>query len=205
MENNLKQKNKAFTLVETLVSISIFTTSILALLAILSGGIANTGYAKKKIIASYLAQEGIEYMRNMRDTFALYNAGGAQIGWEAFNTKVSGGIYPSGNSVCTQGGGNSSSNGCYFDNQNLNYSNNSQPMAGIDVIACGVSCSELKYYNVTGEYDYSFSGANSGYTRKIRVMQVNANESKIFSTVSWVQGSGTHSITLSESLFNWIE
>ena len=35
------QKWGGFTLVETLVSISIFTTSILALLAILSGGIGN--------------------------------------------------------------------------------------------------------------------------------------------------------------------
>ena len=75
MKKFFQQKNKGlacrsmaegFTLVETLVAISIFTMSILALLVILTQGIANTNYAKHKITASYLAQEGIEYARNVR-------------------------------------------------------------------------------------------------------------------------------------------
>ena len=86
MSKFLKQKNNGFTLVETLVAISIFSMSILGLLSILSGGISNTGYAKQKIIAGYLAQEGIEYVRNMRDTSMLYNAIDPQHGWDAFKT-----------------------------------------------------------------------------------------------------------------------
>ena len=54
---------RGFTLVEMLVAVSIFTASILALLGILAQGISNTGYAKRKMIASYLAQEGVEYMK----------------------------------------------------------------------------------------------------------------------------------------------
>lgn len=67
-----KQRNGAFTLVETLVAISIFTVSILGLMLVLASGISNINYAKNKITASYLAQEGIEYVRNMRDTDGLY-------------------------------------------------------------------------------------------------------------------------------------
>jgi Tfp pilus assembly protein PilV len=81
-----KQKNNGFTLVETLVAVSIFTMSILGLLIVLSGGISDTSYAKKKIIASYLAQEGIEYARNMRDTAVLYNATSPQGGWNNFKS-----------------------------------------------------------------------------------------------------------------------
>lgn len=66
------QKNTGFTIIETLVAISIFTTSILVLLAVLTQGISNTSYAKKKIIAGYLAQEGIECIRNTRDNYILY-------------------------------------------------------------------------------------------------------------------------------------
>ncbi|MFA6524292.1 MAG: prepilin-type N-terminal cleavage/methylation domain-containing protein [Candidatus Paceibacterota bacterium] len=79
----LTQKNKGFTLVETLVAISIFTVSVLALMVILGQGISDTGYAKKKMTATYLAQEGIEYMRNMRDTFSI-----SGLGWDEFKNKL---------------------------------------------------------------------------------------------------------------------
>lgn len=84
MKKFFRQKNKGFTLVETLVSISIFTMSILGLLVILSGSINDTGYAKKKMVASYLAQEGIEYVRNLRDNAVLYDATSPQAGWDSF-------------------------------------------------------------------------------------------------------------------------
>ena len=184
-------KGGGFTLVETLVAISIFTLSILALLSVLTQGIVNTNYAKSKIIASYLAQEGIEYIRNMRDTFVLYDPTSSQTGWNAFNTKLV-------NASCT------AANGCYFDDQNLNYTNNAQPMAGIAVTACGASCPQLLYNGSTGKYGYA-SGSNSGFIRKTRITQVSANEVKISSTVYWTQGSGSYNIVFSESLFNWIE
>lgn len=63
---------RGFTLVETLVAVSIFTVSILGLLSVLSQGISDTGYAKKKVAAGYLAQEGIECIRNTRDNYFLY-------------------------------------------------------------------------------------------------------------------------------------
>jgi len=87
------QRSGGFTLVETLVAIAIFTTSILALMSVLASGISNTNYAKKKITAAYLAQEGIEYVRNMRDTDILLK--GSTDGWNSFMTKSAGGIsYP---------------------------------------------------------------------------------------------------------------
>jgi Tfp pilus assembly protein PilV len=72
MSKFLKQKNMGFTLVETLVSISIFSMAILGLLSILASGITNTTYAKQKMAADYLAQEGIECIRNTRDNYVLY-------------------------------------------------------------------------------------------------------------------------------------
>jgi hypothetical protein len=66
------------------------------------------------------------------------------------------------------------------------------------------SLSTLLYDNATGKYNY-VSGSDSGFTRKIRITQISANETKIFSTVSWRQGSGTYTMNFSENLFNWIE
>src|SRR3989338_3805622 len=126
----LKSKNEGYTLVETLVAVSIFSVSILGLLVALSQGLADTGYAKKKIAAAYLAQEGIEYIRNMRDTFVIYDAVGPQEGWTAFKAYIA---------VCEN------ESGCYFDDSNLVYTNPNKPMTEIEVIACVDTCPELLF------------------------------------------------------------
>jgi Tfp pilus assembly protein PilV len=184
-----KQKNKGFTLVETLIAISIFTTSVLTLIVMLSQGIADTSYAKKKIIAGYLAQEGIEYVRNMRDTFVLYSATG-QAGWTAFNNKLNG-------ASCASG------NGCYFDDAGI-FSGAAMPITQTLFTACGASCPLLLYDSSTGKYNYIL-GMGSGFIRKIQINLISGAETKISSTVFWNQGSGTYNITLSENLLNWTE
>ncbi len=85
MRKLFKQKNRGFTLVETLVAISIFTIGILSLMSVLASGIANTNYAKEKMAASYLAQQGIEYVRNMRDNYVLYTSS-TGLSWNTFLT-----------------------------------------------------------------------------------------------------------------------
>jgi prepilin-type N-terminal cleavage/methylation domain-containing protein len=82
----LKQKNKGFTLVETLISISIFSVSIVSLMSILGSGLSNTGYAKQKMTAGYLAQEGIEILRNKRDNYVLYPA--SSLTWTDFESLI---------------------------------------------------------------------------------------------------------------------
>lgn len=191
---NRKKLVSGFTLMETLVAISIFTMSILGLLSILSQGISNTGYAKQKIIAGYLAQEGIEYIRNMRDTYVLYDTVDANNGWNLFNTKL---VSASCNTL----------NGCYFDDGNTDYTNHSQSIwiSKLSINACGSSCPTLLYNATTGKYNYDISGTNSGFSRMISVTPIPPDEMKISSTVSWKQGSGTYNITFSESLFNWVQ
>lgn len=191
MNIKIQQKNKGFTLVETLIAISIFTVSILSLLVVLSQGVASTNYAKQKIIASYLAQEGIEYMRNLRDTYVLFDATSPQTGWDSFNTKLT-------NANCDQAAG------CYFDSSNVDYANNAQPMTNITLTPCsGGTCPNILFDDTNGKYGY-VSGNTSGFIRQINVTQV-ADQTKVYSKVYWVQGSGTYSIVLSESLFNWVE
>lgn len=86
--------NKGFTLLETLVAVAIFTVSILALLSILSSGISSTNYAKRKIAATYLAQQGVEYIRNQRDNYIISNQDDPQVGWNDFTDAAAGYTYP---------------------------------------------------------------------------------------------------------------
>ncbi len=204
--NFLKQKNKknnghktlslskGLTLIETMIAISVFTLSVLALLVSLGGSISNTNAVQRKMIATYLAQEGVEYMRNMRDTYVLYDAGGAQTGWDSFNNNLV-------DSSDCQG-----ANGCFFDADNLNYNNPTQPMLDINPTACSSStCANgaLSYNSTTGKY--GFSGSSSGFSRSIVLTEPSANETKVSSTVFWTQASVLERVSFSESFYNWIE
>jgi len=86
-QNFTKKISGGFTLVETLIAIAIFSVSIVALMSVLAQGISDTGYARKKTVAGYLAQEGIEYIRNMRDSYVLYNKQTSKT-WTQFETKL---------------------------------------------------------------------------------------------------------------------
>lgn len=63
----MKNSNKAFTLIETIVAISILSVAILGCYMIFSDIYNQSGGAANGMIASYLAQEGIEIVRNIRD------------------------------------------------------------------------------------------------------------------------------------------
>ena len=197
--NKFNKSRRGFSLVETLVAISIFTISILTMIVLLGKGISDTNFAKKKIVAGYLAQEGIEYMRNMRDTYMLYTTP-SQTGWNNFNTKVAGNVYPLGTTVCA------TTHGCYFNDSPINYTDNSMPIVETLFPTCPADlCPEgaLSYNSTTGKY--GFTGTASGFTRKIKITPLNANEVKVVSTVYFNSGSNSHNVALSEYLFNWIE
>lgn len=71
MKDHLPKKKTrfslGFTLIETLVAISILLLSISAPLSIAARSIATAGFSRDQIIAFYLAQDAIEYIRNQRD------------------------------------------------------------------------------------------------------------------------------------------
>lgn len=187
-----RKHNKGFTLTETLVAASIFTLSVLALFSNISKGISDTNLVKSRIIGAYLAQEGIEYMRNLRDTYVLYDAGGASAGWTTFNSRLTGGS-------CT------GVNGCYFDDQNVNYADISQPLIDMTLNACGASCPVLLYNASSGKYNYVSGGSSTVFRRKVTVSQPNDTETIITVNVSWTYKSITENVTFSEKLYKWVE
>ncbi len=62
-----KQIRLGFTLIETLVAISVLLLSLAGPLAIASNALQSAHYARDEVTAYYLAQEGIEYVRAIRD------------------------------------------------------------------------------------------------------------------------------------------
>src|SRR3989338_11323733 len=58
---------RGFTIVESLVAIAVFTVGISAAIFVIQQSFTVGSRVKNKIIAAYLAQEGIEVIRNIRD------------------------------------------------------------------------------------------------------------------------------------------
>lgn len=182
-----KKRQSGFTLVETLVAISIFTLSVLALMVALGGGLKSASFAQSKVTASYLAQEGIELMRNMRDTFVLYDGG--QNGWSDFLTHVS----------------DCQNKGCVFHTEELVYGDTNRPITHITLDDCQASlCPPLYYHTDSGTYDYNAGAGDavlSSYRRNIRISIINPHEARINSFVFW--GDQNNSVSFTENIFDW--
>ena len=64
-------KTKAFTLIETMVAVTILTLAIAGPLMTANSAIVAAEISRDQLSASYLGQEGIEYVRSVRDNAYL--------------------------------------------------------------------------------------------------------------------------------------
>src|SRR3989344_6507538 len=68
-------KNKGFTIIESLIAISILVMAVIGATGAVQTGISSYIFSKDQIIAFYLAQEGFEQIRNIRDENGLKSQG----------------------------------------------------------------------------------------------------------------------------------
>jgi type II secretory pathway pseudopilin PulG len=72
LQFNKKTNDKTgLTLVETLVAISILTIAVIGPLGIIAQALHTSYYTRDQMTAHYLAQEAIEYVRNLRDNKSI--------------------------------------------------------------------------------------------------------------------------------------
>jgi prepilin-type N-terminal cleavage/methylation domain-containing protein len=69
--NKTLKRNRGFTLVETLVAISILLIAVVGPISLIGDALHKLYYAKDQMIAINLAQEGIEVVRQVRDSNML--------------------------------------------------------------------------------------------------------------------------------------
>lgn len=72
---------RAETIVEVIVALVVITIGATAATSLILSSLRATNYNKNSLVALNLAQEGIEYMRNTRDTNWLRFSGNQQVCW----------------------------------------------------------------------------------------------------------------------------
>lgn len=198
-----KQKNKGFTILETLVAITIILIAITGPLDIIAHSLKASYYSRDEVTAFYLAQEAIEYARNLRDNNALDP-----------NTKVDdwlNGVVPD---QCLNDVGHPNERKCMLvQDAGGNY----KPFT-----PCGSTCDVMKKLindDDTGAYGVTDSAnlEDTNFTREVYFTKVldgsvdsrdplgqTRNEVIMTVNIYWSNNFGSdNKFTLSTRLFNW--
>ena len=190
-KNTMPKLVSGFTLVETLMAISILSLSIVGTFTAVQNGLQNSSTAKDQTVAFYLAQEAMEDVKNIRDNNALYTIGGA--------TPIHGWLYgvaEGPDDPCRLG------QICLIDALGSQDENAHVKM----VRSCGVdfgSCELLRQDPLTGLFGYDQSWPESIFRREIQITPIVADrEVKVTIKMSWDTRWGERNFQVSETLFN---
>lgn len=175
---------RGFTLVETMVAITILTLAVAGPLFTASRAIVAARAASNQLTASYLAQEGVEYVRMLRDNnyLSAYQddpTTASTTGWANFKNELSsaGCQHPA---ICA------------FD----------PAVPGLSSCPSGM-CAPL-YLAPTHVYTQQSSGNTPTiFTRTIQATAVTTSEEKIVSTVMWNFHDVSYTITTTDHLTPW--
>ena len=213
MKKNSSQSG--FSLVETLVSITILLLVIGGPLAITSNSVKSTNFSNEQVIAFFLAQEGIEFVQKHRDDLFLdyYSLGGVNP-WPSFLSTT---LATNPLRLCYIALGAdplTTTGGCGLSQRNGNIGNyyskfeNSYGLPE-NTINCATGDCRLRLNPTVGvrsKYTHNISFPLTPYTRRITIQIINANEIKVTSTVKWRSGSirAEQKVSAETHLFNTI-
>jgi prepilin-type N-terminal cleavage/methylation domain-containing protein len=175
---------KGFTLLETLVAITILVTVITGPLALAVYSISASLISQNQITAFYLSQEAVEFIKNVRDSNILH-----------------GNSWLNGLENCI-----GEINGCYIDIPHYYDSSTLFPPTNI-IQPCSGTCPKIQYDE--GGYYYNYqSGEETIFTRTVKITKINIgggeNEARIDVIIQWPEKfGGTKSFTLQQYIFNW--
>lgn len=182
-------RRRAFTLIETLVAVSILSIAVVAPMSLVAQSIATSFYARDQVTAFFLAQEGIEAVRNIRDNNILLTAFGTP-------TDLMTGI-PTNNTPFV------------IDARNNTITNCSGACPQIKI-----TTSSSLFGHGTAPYNMAEPGwTPTRFTRYVRVQYAknpdtsdNLDEIVVTVIVTWRSGSlPQRTFTLSENLYRWID
>ncbi len=194
-----------FTLIETLVAVSIIAIAVTGPLFTASRALVAAQTARDQLIASHLAQEGIEYVRVMRDDEYIkwYRNNVANVSTVAWNGFITGND-PASITNCR-------GQLCSLDttkpmgaslvendtSKSLDFCTGAAPLG---------NCAPLYPSAANNTYSWNINANYKGtlFTRTIKAVDgVSLNDEKIISTVSWSFHGTPYTVTVTDHLTPW--
>lgn len=172
-----------FTVIESLVAVSILVLAVIGTTSAIQSGISSYILSKNQVTAFYLAQEGFEHIRNLRDENILRGRD-----WLT-------GVAEDSSDPCYSGGGVTKA--CIVN-----------PIVGAAPIECDGgpgSCPRLRLDETLGFYGYDLSWPETIFRREIVIRRVNGNdhEVSVTVTVNWSKGMINRQFKATNNLFDW--
>ncbi|MDB5259754.1 MAG: seg [Candidatus Taylorbacteria bacterium] len=185
MNNASVSRSSGFTIIETLVAITILMIAIVGPLTVAHKGLTAAVYARDQMIASYLAQDAIEYVKNARDSNKL-----ASRSW----------LYGfDGNSAAANPADCIHGSQCTVDT-----TINSVDDAVLSCSGTGPECIPQLFLSDEKGYSHDGAGLATQFNRHI-IMTPDPNrasEVKLTAVVSWQNGIVDNDVTLTSELFD---
>ncbi len=143
-QKQVKKDSRAFTLVEAIVAIGIMMLVIAGATPVVLRALSATDDLQSRMIANFLAQEGLEMVRSQRDSNGIKELSGTDT---AFDDGFAAACF--------------TNTGCYVEFDTMNWNQ------------CDVAdgCSKIKY-GADGTYDYA-GGTATPFTRTITITRAN--------------------------------
>jgi len=195
---------KAFTIVETLVAISILLIALTGPLTIISQSLHSSYFSRDQVTASYLAQEAIEYIRNRRDTNALVTGNDYTHWLDGIATNIN--PDDSGGDIYINNNGSLTPKKLELVRGDSGYELQSCGVSGCDVLGYGAIDSLNSGYGSTDQ-----AATPSLFTREIILSRapddtsdgIPLREVLVTVNVKWQTGDTPSEVTLKETLDNW--
>lgn len=176
-----ERQGKGFTLIETLVAVSLLTIAIMAPMTLTQQSLSSAYYARDQITAYNLAQEGIESVRAIRDSQIL----------SISQTADASGIDLFGSIPVNQD--------FIIDGLDTN------PETAMET--CAGACPSMQLSPDGTLYGYGGGWIETKFTRTLKATYVgeSQDEIRLAVTVSWVAISGqTRTFSIYENVYRWI-
>jgi len=180
--------NKGFTLVELLITITVILVGLVGTFTAVQQGITTIDYARSRLTASLLAQEGVEIVKNIRDT-NLLEGRSVSIDWHE-------GLDPE---DYTPGATSKVYEVEYEDIEDL--------ASSFTTLGCDPCIfDDLRFLTQDNNGFYGYSGATvTRYKRMVRMEKIAENHLRLTITVYWRTRNGNRDFVLIQEMFAWWE
>ena len=196
MRNKTKTINKkgGFSILEVMSAIFILSVGMGGALSLMNQTLSAASVVKQRVTASYLAQEGIEIVRNIRDTNWLQSRGDpSKSPWDD-------GL---------DDGSCSSPTPCQLevDYKTTTFFDTTYFEKCIDSGSNCKSYTTGTFLNIDtdGFYGYEVSDAQTKFKRKITIDKPQADKIEVTVEVIWEERGRAHSFIVLERITNWYE